>query len=172
MIHLTPEIITPQKITRMKSRNPLTRKASVTLKKRTLTLSRMKQMMTSISKITSDSKLSWKPKKPRSVSLRANKNLHLNQNRTTIGPQVMRKTMKVRTKRSSGPFKRSEEDLLLRRLTKRDMEGVGSKRPSSDETAASDILYVSVCRFRLRCFRLKIKSLKIALARAEHAIGM
>jgi hypothetical protein len=29
-----------------------------------------------------------------------------------------------------------------------------------------------VCRFRLRYFRLKIKSLKIALARAEHAIGM
>ena len=69
----------------------------------------MKQRMTSISKITSDSKLSWKLKKPRSVSFRVNKTLHLNQNRTTTGPQVMKKTMKVRTKRPRGHSKRSEE---------------------------------------------------------------
>lgn len=56
--HSRARIITPQ-TTRMKRRSLLTRKASVTLKKKTLTLFRMKLMMTSTWKITSDSKLSW-----------------------------------------------------------------------------------------------------------------
>jgi len=119
-------MITPQATRMKKGSPPPMRKASVTLRKRTLTPSRMRQMMTSTLKITSDSRLSWKPKRPRSVSLTATKNPLLSHSRTTtIGPPVMKKTMKVRTKRSRRHSKRSEEAPLPGSLTRR---GRGSRR--------------------------------------------
>ena len=120
-------MITPQATRLKKGSPPPMRKASVTLRKRTLTPSRMRQMMTSTSKITSDSRLNWKPKRPRSVSWKATKNPPLSHSRmTTIGPPVMRKTMKVRTRRSSRHSRRSEvAPPLPRRPTRRDM---GSRR--------------------------------------------
>ena len=119
-------MITPQATRLKKVSPPPMRKASATLRKRTSTPSRMRQMMTSTLKITSDLRPNWKPKRPRSVSWRATWSLPLSRSRTTtIGPPVMRKTMKVRTKRSSRRSRRSEVAPLPRRPTRRDR---GSRR--------------------------------------------